>query len=628
MEIESGLFDNMVIQINSKGLTDSNFSGKCSKDGKVYLTVRNQKGDIVKGFKDVCAGESKKGIFLGKIKGLKAGGPYKIEVYIKEKDGNVSQKKVIRNVCAGYVWVAAGQSNMQGCGLLKDAAKPHPMVRAFYMNDRWDVAKDPIHNLWQCVDDVHVDLGVERGERKNLITGTGPAVSFAQKMFELTGIPQGIIACAHGGTSMSQWDPPLKSLGGKSLYGATLRRIMKNGGKIAGIIWYQGESDANENNHSLYKERMKNLINSFRKDLNNKNLPFVAVQLGRYINAGMRSGYWNSIQYQQYEFLDEIKNYSVVSAIDLSLDDTIHISGRDQKRLGERIAYAMNVLIKGKTAGKPPIRVDRISVRPVKFYNFSEVVINFKNVAGKLFVPGNLRPSGFSIGDPEPRPAIYDAFVEGSKVILKTNLSTAALEGKIVYHGYGLDPYCNVIDTHDRVIPVFKKQIGKYRALTEMWTEWDVSYPVEIPESVDAKLDGLEIEHLEKIQWRPKKFSNFFCDLHEELQHLKGKDFLILFSRNFSVKEPMKLAACIGYDGPIKIFIDGKEIFHDPEGTNPAWEDKAKVKFDIMPEIHRIIIALGSNKCKAWGIYFRFERIDIPDEKLKETISVLLPEPV
>ena len=71
-------------------------------------------------------------------------------------------------------------------------------------------------------------------------------------MHRVTGIPQGIIACADGGTSMQQWDPARKSEGGKSLYGATLRRVQKNGGKVAGVIWYQGESDADPTNAPLY----------------------------------------------------------------------------------------------------------------------------------------------------------------------------------------------------------------------------------------------------------------------------------------------------------------------------------------------------------------------------------------
>ncbi|MCX7705009.1 MAG: sialate O-acetylesterase [bacterium] len=624
-----GLFDNMVLQINSKGVTDSDFSGKCSATGKVLLTVKDGKNIPIKGFKNVVVGEAKKGTFKGKIKGLKAGGPYSIEISIQGKSGEISEKKIVRNLLAGYVWVAAGQSNMQGCGLLKDAAKPHPMVRAFFMNDRWGIAKDPIHNLWECVDDVHVDLGVVRGEIARPLVGTGPAVAFAKEMYHLTGIPQGIIACAHGGTSMAQWDPSLKHLGGKSLYGATLRRIRKNGGKIAGIIWYQGESDSTQDACNHYSERMKKLVRSFRKDIKIPMLPFVAVQIGRFINTGFRREYWNSIQDQQYRLLRKIKKFSLVPSVHLSLDDTIHISGRDHSILGKNLAYAMNVLMQGKKAGLAPIELDERSIRikVVPPNNYVDIILKFKNVAKSFVVPEGTRPSGFSIGDPEPGSFIYDIKIAKDTVILRTNLSPSGIEGKFLYHGYGLDPYCNIKDTDGRLIPVFGPvRLGQYRALTPMITEWDIMFPFEIPQGVDAKLNGLNIAHSHGINWNRTKFETRFCDLHEKFTDLKGKDFIIWFSRKIKIKEPMKLAICLGYDGPVKLWIDGKEIFHDPRGTNPAWEDKAIIKFDTQTGEHNLVIALGSNKCRAWGICLRLERTDIPKKIIKSGEIFPMPE--
>ncbi|MGC9065190.1 MAG: sialate O-acetylesterase [Candidatus Ratteibacteria bacterium] len=629
MKLETGLFDRMVLQVNSKKVADIEFSGQCNTEGNVIVTVKDGKGHIIKGYNNVVAGCAKNRAFKGFLSGLQAGGAYTIEIVIQDKGGKITEKTRVKDVLVGYVWVAAGQSNMQGCGFLKDAAKPHPMVRAFYMNDRWDIAKDPIHNLWECVDDVHVELGVVRSKNVKPIVGTGPAVSFAQEMFRLTGIPQGIIACAHGGTSMSQWDPSLKGLGGKSLYGATLRRVRKNGGKISGIIWYQGESDSTQEACPLYSERMKKLVSSFRKDLKNPSLPFVAVQLGRFINTGFRREYWNSIQNQQYGLLKKIRNFSIVPAVDLSLDDTIHISGKDQNVLGKRLAYAMSVLLGINKKGKPPIELDEksIQMKPVPPNNCVDIALKFKNVAKSFTLPDGTRPSGFSIGDPEPGSFIFDTKLSGNTVILRTNLSLSGLEGKSVYHGYGLDPYCNIRDAHGRLIPVFGPvRLGEYRALTEMFTEWDIAYPVEIPETVDAKLNGLKIEHSKDINWTSIKFPSRFCDLHERLAEYKGKDFIIWFSKKIKLAESMKLAVCIGYDGPVKLWMDDKEIFHDPEGTNPAWEDRAIVKFDADAGEHKVVVALGSNQCRAWGIYFRIERLDVPKKAVKEGKPFQMPE--
>jgi len=170
----------------------------------------------------------------------------------------------VEDVLVGDVWILAGQSNMQGVGLLKHRLPPVDAVRAFYMDDRWAPAEDPIHNLDAAVDSVHVELSGGTRPQPARFTGVGPGVAFGQDMFEATGVPQGLIACAHGGTSMEQWDPALKRLGSRSLYGAMLRRFQKNGSRVAGVVWYQGESDANAEAAPHYTRRMKRLVRAMR----------------------------------------------------------------------------------------------------------------------------------------------------------------------------------------------------------------------------------------------------------------------------------------------------------------------------------------------------------------------------
>ncbi len=109
MEIEKGLFDNMVLQVNNKKITDSAFSGRCFTTGKVLLTVRDRNGKILKEFKNVIAGEARKGFFKGKMKGLVPGGPYSIEVCIQKKDGKISEKKIVKK-CPCWICVGCSRS--------------------------------------------------------------------------------------------------------------------------------------------------------------------------------------------------------------------------------------------------------------------------------------------------------------------------------------------------------------------------------------------------------------------------------------------------------------------------------------------------------------------------------------
>src|SRR6202023_1447306 len=74
--------------------------------------------------------------------------------------------------------------------------------------------------------------------------GSGLGLPFAVEMVARTGIPVGLVPCAHGGTSMDQWSPALKDREGDSLYGSMYRRFVAVGGRVRGVLWYQGESDA------------------------------------------------------------------------------------------------------------------------------------------------------------------------------------------------------------------------------------------------------------------------------------------------------------------------------------------------------------------------------------------------
>ena len=96
--------------------------------------------------------------------------------------------------------------------------------------------------------------------------GTGLGLSFAKELYKRTGVPVGLVPCAHGGTSMAQWDPAKKELAGRSLYGSMLRRFRAVCGKVKVVLWYQGESDANHKAHEAFPNKLERLIASVRND--------------------------------------------------------------------------------------------------------------------------------------------------------------------------------------------------------------------------------------------------------------------------------------------------------------------------------------------------------------------------
>ena len=605
MRIDCGLFGNMVLQRTRANVSNATISGSTAATGPVTARV-TAKGKTLAGFAQKKIGTAKRGTFTAALKGLPVGGPYDIELTAG------GESCLVENVLVGDVWVLGGQSNMQGCGLITKEAKlpANPMIRNFYMDDTWRVAKDTLHNMWQCVDQVHIDLcGGVRPAKPAANWGVGPGVSFANAMFEATGIPQGMLACAHGGTTMDQWDPAKKSLEGKSLYGAMMRRFRKNGSAVAGMLWYQGCSDANPTVAPLYTERMKKFVASVRRDFKAPKMPFAMVQISRVVGWG-DSVHWNRIQEQQLRLQKSIPLCAVVPAIDLSLDDSIHLSGASQVRLGWRLADAMQALL-GK--GRMPIELGKVTTGSER--GVGTVSVEWKNVADSLHSLG--RPAGFSVRTTNGTERVFDCNIDGkNRVYIRTGLSPNELKDAFLSYGAGTDPYCNIVDGKDRSLPVFGPlSLGTPRATTPYAKALRVSQFMPGVKNIKTLPFPRKTSSLGLTPWT---FGGNFCDMHELIQKRGTADNLLYFVCAFDCSEPMRLAALVGYDGPVKAWIDGKQIVCDPKGTNPATPEKGRKVFAAKAGKHEIVVALGTNHGKAWGVFVSFERLDVPARLLKK----------
>ena len=147
--------------------------------------------------------------------------------------------------------------------------------------------------------------------------------------------------------------------------------------------------------------------------------------------------------------------------------------------------------------------------------------------------------------------------------------------------------------TYRRITPLITKLMVS-KLLPSAGKLGDLAHP--------ASMDGLD--------FKPRTFESF-CDLHAELGARAPEDLLVYYACRFECAEPMKIAAMLGYDGPVKMWIDGRECFHDPDGVNPALIDKGRAVVDVGAGVHDVLVALGSNCGKAWGIYLRLERLDL-----------------
>ncbi len=452
-----------VLQRNRRGFGSAEVRGHCKTlaDGELRATVVKN-GTPIPGFVDRPVGRCRRGLWRGTLSRLPVGGPY--DVVLQAGTESVT----VRRILVGDVWVMAGQSNMVGDGRVEQALRPHPLVHVFYAWDEWRTAVEPVHFPAASKDPSHTDQPITDHKEilrahGNATKGTGPGLAFARAMLRRTGVPQGLIPCAVGGTSMAQWSPGHKHLEGRSLYGAMLRRFSLQDQPVAGVLWYQGEANA-QGDTSAYTASMRELVRAVRADFGSTSLPWVVVQLGKshlFSQEESEQAAFLSIREQQRLLPRHIGNLSVVPAIDLPMEDGIHLAAEGQNVLGERLARAAAYLLKVKGARNS---IELKSLRrvpcPDNWSQYPAVELEFANVAGDLRSDGV--PTGFRLIKPDGKilKRIHKVLFKGGGrlVVVTYTYPDFSMEGYRLSYGYDLDAYCNIHDSENMSLPAFAPQ--------------------------------------------------------------------------------------------------------------------------------------------------------------------------
>jgi sialate O-acetylesterase len=224
---------------------------------------------------------------------------------------------------------------------------------------------------------------------------------------------------------------------------------------LKGVLWYQGESDGNPQVVKLYHERMHELIASVRSDLGVADLPFYVTQLGPFATPFPQPlgnvETWNTIREVQRTLPNEIANVAVAPAIDLDLDDGIHIGTLGLKRLGKRFANIALREVYGQATPTP------ITLASVKLEGRT-VKVTFDGVNGSLVTPdpgGRVFGFGMSTHNaPYDTNTFHKGNVTGpNEISLYLNID---IEPSFkLWYGYGWHPVCQLADTADMGVPAF-----------------------------------------------------------------------------------------------------------------------------------------------------------------------------
>lgn len=228
-----------------------------------------------------------------------------------------------------YLFLLAGQSNMAGRGMVDSAGQQlNPRILMLDKNGEWQPARDPLHF------------------DKPAAAGVGPGLAFARQMAAGdTTIYIGLVPCAVGGSSIEVWQPgkyyePTKSFPFDDAIRRTKTAMQY--GTLKGILWHQGESDADSLHAPLYQNNLVLLVKRLRKDLKTKLLPFAAGTLAEYYVAN--HPYAAVINDAVNHLPEMVKKAVVVSASGLTdKGDRVHFDSPSARILGTRYATALKL---------------------------------------------------------------------------------------------------------------------------------------------------------------------------------------------------------------------------------------------------------------------------------------------
>jgi sialate O-acetylesterase len=441
---------------------------------RFVVAIEREGGQSVRRFEatSITAGEASRGVA---IDDLPTGGPYSITVARAERPAEPFRR--FHHVLVGDIWVLGGQSNMFGIDLVREDLPALPTVnmldvRHFLRDAHWCAAVPPIHRIPEAF--ATFTLKSQHPEypddRIRSIIASGQPVGgidgsyfFARKLAAESGVPIGLVPCAIGG-SLSLWDPQERDT---NRYGFVLHHIRNIGGRIKGLLFFQGEQDAIFGDEtqsvttpsaigplSTYGDRFVRFVEALRADVHDPAMPVIFAQICRHHDGPKgRDRAWELIRDAQRRIPERLTNARCVSSIDLDVMDGLHLDYDSHRRMGERMARLALPYMKKGTPPREEIRlksVERVSApRPC-------LVVRFSGVSGRLRAAG--RPTGFVLKKPaaETFDWIYKVELDPAQpgaVILRTTALPSP--GVALYYGAGPAPHVNIVDDDDMPLPAF-----------------------------------------------------------------------------------------------------------------------------------------------------------------------------
>ena len=363
----------------------------------------------------------------------------------------------LSDVVVGEVWFASGQSNMLfRLDETPDAAAlNHPEIPAFrYYHAEPQVLPNnkryTAEQIKQLKDgDMYRGAWAVSGGEGSTTRMSAVGWYFGRKLQSTLGVPVGVIHTSLGGSEMVAWMPNavLKKkykecltprwMESKYVSAWARSRGLWNIGKdsdaphpfkpaylfetgvtpwlrfpVAGVIWYQGETDAEEKDQKQNTELLTDLINGWRKEFGRPELPFIMVQLPRLNDKTPLRAYWPEFRAVQSRVAAEMPAVYCVTTIDLgSTNSNVHPPRKLE--VGERLADMAAAKVYGKDI---PCSGPAYSASALKD---GKVEVSFAFAEGMKTTDGKA-PAGFELSADGKKYSPATAELQGNTVLLSS----------------------------------------------------------------------------------------------------------------------------------------------------------------------------------------------------------------
>ncbi len=219
------------------------------------------------------------------------------------------------------------------------------------------------------------------------------------------------------------------------LYNAMLHPLQPYA--LAGVIWYQGETNASEHGAFRYRDQFRSLIEGWRARFSTPELPFLWVQLAPFHSGGDRLDAEGRVLESPWATLRESQSATLAlpatgQAVITDVGDTDDIHPRDKRTVGQRLA---RIALHG-VYGRDGLAWTGPVYRSAEVRG-QELVLHFDHADGALAARGGGALAGFELAGADGRFHPAQARIEGDSVVLK---ATGVTRPALARYGWSDDP--------------------------------------------------------------------------------------------------------------------------------------------------------------------------------------------